>query len=97
MDMVVEKVELNVIAGREDELLQYVAERRAVIDESAGCRAFIFGRGVEDPSKVFFAVTWDTIELHKAATQAAKFQEFSGGLRGFVTGAKAEHFAIFAG
>jgi hypothetical protein len=46
---------------------------------------------------VFFAVTWDTIELHKAATQAAKFQEFSGGLRGFVTGAKAEHFAIFAG
>jgi len=95
MEMVVEKVELNVIAGREDELLQYVAERRAVIDDSAGCRAFIFGRGVEDPSKVFFAVTWDTLELHKAATQTPKFQEFSGGLRGFVTGAKAEHFTIF--
>lgn len=95
--MVVEKVELNVIGGREAELLQYVAERRAVIDQSAGCRSFIFGRGVEDPSKVHFAVTWDSIELHKAATQAPEFQEFSGGLRGFVTGAKAEHFEIFEG
>jgi quinol monooxygenase YgiN len=95
--MVVEQVELNVIAGREEECLAFLAANRGVIEKSAGCRAYLFGRGVEEPSKVMLAVTWDSIELHKAATQTADFAQFSGALRGFVTGAKAGHFAVFEG
>jgi quinol monooxygenase YgiN len=92
--MVVEQVELNPIEGNEDELLAYVAANRGVLEHSKGCRHFMFGRGVEDPSKVFFVVTWDSLEAHKAATQTPEFAQFSGALRGFVTGAKAGHFEI---
>ena len=95
--MVVEQVELNVIAGCEEACLEFLAASRAVIETSKGCRSFVFGRGVEEPSKVMLAVTWDSIELHKAATQAPDFAQFSGTLRGFVTGAKAGHFAVFEG
>lgn len=95
--MVVEKVELNVIAGREEECLRYLEAHRGVIEGSKGFRSYLFGRGVEDPSKVSLMVGWESIEAHKAATQQPRFAEFSGGLRGFVTGASASHFAVFEG
>ena len=94
--MVVEQVELNVIAGREEELLAFVAANRGVLESSKGIRSFTFGRGVEDPSKVMFVVGWDSLEDHKAATQRPDFQAWSGQLRGFVTGASAHHFAVAA-
>lgn len=93
--MVVEQVELNVIEGREDECVQFLAASRGVIENSKGCRSLMFGRGVEEPTKVMLAVVWDSIELHKAATQSPDFAQFSGTLRTFVTGAKAGHFAVF--
>lgn len=92
--MVIEQVELQVIAGREEELLAFVAANRGVLESSKGFRSFTFGRGVEDPSKVMFVVGWDSLEDHKAATQRADFQAWSGRLRGFVTGAGAHHFAV---
>jgi heme-degrading monooxygenase HmoA len=92
--MVVEQVELSVIAGREEECLRYLAENRSVIETSTGCRSILFGRGVEDPSKVMLVVGWESLEAHKAASQRPDFVQFSAGLRGFVTGASAHHFAV---
>jgi heme-degrading monooxygenase HmoA len=92
--MVVEQVELNVMAGREEECLNVLAASRKVLETSKGCRSLMFGRGVEEPTKVMLVVVWDSLELHKAATQTADFAQFSGTLRGFVTGAKAGHFAV---
>jgi heme-degrading monooxygenase HmoA len=92
--MVVEQVELNVIAGREEELVRFVAENRQVLEKSKGFRSLSFGRGVEEPSKVMLVVGWDSLEAHKAATQQPEFQAWSGQLRGFVTGARAGHFAV---
>lgn len=94
--MVVEQVELSAQAGREQELLAFVAETWRVLEPSKGFRSFTFGRGVEQPSKVYFVVAWDSLEDHKAATQGAAFQDWSGKLRGFVTGAAAHHFTVEA-
>jgi heme-degrading monooxygenase HmoA len=92
--MVIEQVELHAAAGREEELLRFLAENRAVLESAKGFRSFLFGRGVEDPSKVMLVVGWDSLEDHKAATQRPQFQAWSGELRGFVTGASAHHFAV---
>ena len=77
--------------------MRHLAASRGVIERSKGCRSLMFGRGVEAPAKVMMVVVWESIELHKAATQNPDFAQFSGALRGFVTGAKAEHFAVFEG
>lgn len=92
--MVIEQVELNVADGREEDLLRYLAQTRGVIEGSQGFRSYVFGRGVEHPAKVMLAVGWESIEAHKAATQRPEFAAFSQGLRGFVTGASAQHFTV---
>jgi quinol monooxygenase YgiN len=92
--MVVEQVELTIAAGKEEDCLKYLAETRSVIESSKGFHFYAFGRGVENPSKVMLAVGWDSVEAHEAAKQRAEFVQFSTGLRGFVTGASAQHFAI---
>jgi quinol monooxygenase YgiN len=93
--MVIEQVELHVAAGREEEMLRFLAENRGVLESSQGFRSYLFGRGVEDPSKIMLVVGWESIEAHKAATQRPDFQAWSGQLRGFVTGASAHHFAVY--
>ncbi len=95
--MVVEQVELKVSPGREEECLKYLAATRGVIDNSKGCRSFIFGRGVEDPSKVMLVVSWDSLEAHQAAKTTPEFGEFSKTLYSFVTGGAASHFAVAGG
>jgi quinol monooxygenase YgiN len=92
--MVIEQVELSVAAGKEQDLLNYLAETRGVIESSQGCRSYLFGRGVEHPSKVMLAVGWDSVEAHEAAKQRPDFVQFSTGLRAFLTGASAQHFAV---
>jgi quinol monooxygenase YgiN len=92
--MVIEKVELNVKPGQEEDCLKYLAETRAVIAQAPACLSYVFGRGVENPDKVFLVVGWESLEAHRAATQRPEHGQFSKGLVAFVAGASVEHFAV---
>ena len=93
--MVIERVEAEMIASRVEEFLRHLQATRGVIDNSKGCRAFTFGRGVENPSKVILLVTWDSIEAHAAAKEAAEFREWIKTLPGFFAGRPTmEHFVV---
>lgn len=93
--MVIERVEAEVIASRVEEFLRHLQATRGVIDNSKGCRAFTFGRGVENPSKIILLVTWDSIEAHAAAKEPNEYREWIKTLPGFFAGRPAmEHFAV---
>ena len=93
--MVIERVEFEVLAGREEEFLRHIQVTRGVIDNSKGCQAFTFGRGVENPAKMILLVTWDSIEAHAAAKEPSEYCEWAKQLPGFFAGRPTmEHFAV---
>jgi quinol monooxygenase YgiN len=92
--MVVERVEFNAVEGQVDALVAYLTSTRAILENSQGCRSVMVGAGVENPGKVFLLVGWDSIELHKAATQTDAFGAWREKLKGYVAGAAVEHFAV---
>jgi heme-degrading monooxygenase HmoA len=90
--MVIERCEFKVAEGREEEFLAVLESKRAFLESRKGAGKVIYGRGVEDPNKVFLAVSWDSVEVHKEATQSPEWPEFREALKGFVAGASVEHF-----
>jgi heme-degrading monooxygenase HmoA len=95
MNMVIERVEFEVKAGMEEDFLKFMQATRGVVDNSKGCQAFRFGRGVENPSKMILLVTWDSVEAHTAAKQPAEYVEWSKQLGAYLgSRPTVEHFAI---
>jgi heme-degrading monooxygenase HmoA len=92
--MIIERVEFDLIAGREEEFLRFARDHRDFFEGSEGCLSFSAGRGVEDPSKGIFLVGWDTIEAHVAVTTTPAFGVFRTALVGLVAGASAAHFTM---
>ena len=92
--MVIEMVQFSPREGQEDALVEFLRTTRGVIEKAPACRSYTCGRGVEDPSKVFLLVGWDSLEGHQAATQNAEFQEWRQKLVGFNTGATMQHMAV---
>jgi quinol monooxygenase YgiN len=93
--MVIERLEFEVIAGRVEEFLKFMQDTRGILDNSKGCRSFIYGRGVENPGKVMLLVTWESLEAHTAAKQPAEYVAWSKTFATFLGGRPAmEHFAV---
>ncbi len=92
--MVVERVEFELVPGKEEAFLQTMQTNRGLLEGLEGCRSFRFGRGVENPSKAIFLVDWDSVEAHAEAKKTPAFAEFGKGLGGFVAGAAMEHFEL---
>ena len=93
--MVIERLEFEVIAGRVEEFVKFVQDTRGILDNSKGCRAFQYGRGVENPGKVILLVTWESIEAHAEAKKPEAYVEWSKKFATFLGGRPAmEHFAV---
>jgi quinol monooxygenase YgiN len=95
--MVIEQGELDIVEGCEDECVRFLAASRGVFENFKGCRSLKFGRSVEEPSKVMMNIAWDSVEVHEAATRTPEFAQFFEAMRGFMTGVKVGHFAVFEG
>jgi heme-degrading monooxygenase HmoA len=90
--MVIERCEFKIVPGREEEFLGVLESQRAFLESRKGAGKVSYGRGVEDPNKVILYVSWDSVEIHKEATQSAEWPAFRETLKGFIAGASVEHF-----
>jgi quinol monooxygenase YgiN len=93
--MVIERLEFEVLAGQVEAFLKFVQETRGIIDNSAGCHGFTYGRGVENPGKVMLLVTWASLEAHAEAKKPEAYVQWSKRFATFLGGRPAmEHFAV---
>jgi heme-degrading monooxygenase HmoA len=91
--MIVERVELPVKAGQEQEFLKALAEGNKIIAAAKGCQSVTGGMGVENPSKAIMLIGWDTVDAHTAFTQTPEFGKLVELIAGFFDGEPAvEHF-----
>jgi quinol monooxygenase YgiN len=74
--MVIERVELSVVAGREAEFEAAMARGTAILAAAAGCTSVSLARGVERPSRYLLMLSWRAIEDHTAFTATPGFQQF---------------------
>lgn len=91
--MIIERVEFDIQSGKEVEFLAFAESCRAVFAAARGCKAYSFGRGVENPSKVTFLIGWDSVQAHVDAGAAGAFAPFVQGIGPFLAGTpRMEHF-----
>ena len=95
--MVIEKSEVEVAAGKEEEFLRYLESTRKTVEGLDGCRSYTFGRGVENPSKFILLLTWDSVEAHENATRQPHFAEMEPHFAKYVIGGAMEHFTVAEG
>jgi heme-degrading monooxygenase HmoA len=77
--MFIERAEIPVIAGKEEEFSAVMANRgSAILAAAPGCRSVRVGRGVENPGKFILLLEWDSVEAHVALTKTPEFDTFKG-------------------
>lgn len=91
--MIIERVEIALKPGHEDEYLQAMEDARGLLAGAKGCELVIFGRGIENPSKALLLVEWDAIESHAAFKKTPEHAELVNKVGGFVAGAMVDHFS----
>jgi quinol monooxygenase YgiN len=92
--MFVERAELPIIPGKEEEFAAAMASKgTAMLAAAPGCHSVRVGRGVESPSKFLLLLEWDAVESHIALTQTPAFDEFKALVGPYIGGAPdMEHF-----
>ena len=92
--MVVERAELRIATGREQEFEQGFAAAGAHIRGANGCLGLTLSRGIEDRSKYLLLVEWQQIEDHHAFAQTEALKEFRALVGEFFAGKPStEHFS----
>jgi quinol monooxygenase YgiN len=79
--MVIERVELSIIAGREADFEATMEHGGALLAAAPGCTSVTLARGVERPSRYLLMLKWRSIDDHTAfsATEGfLKFRELAG-------------------
>lgn len=74
--MVLERAELVIHEGREEEFERAMVRGRTVLSEAAGCHSVRVARGVERPSRYVLLLEWNSVEDHVAFTKTEAFAEF---------------------
>jgi quinol monooxygenase YgiN len=92
--MFVERAEIPVIPGKEEEFAAVMASKgTALLAAAPGCASVRVGRGVESPSKFILLLEWDAVESHIALTTTPAFEEFKALVGPYFAGApNMEHF-----
>jgi heme-degrading monooxygenase HmoA len=74
--MVIERVEMTVLEGREDEFETMMRTGISLLKGAEGCHAATLARGVEQPSRYLLMLQWRSLENHMAFTKSADFARF---------------------
>lgn len=91
--MVIERVEICVVAGRESEFEDAMQEGIRLLAAAGGCRSASLARGVERPAAYLLVLTWDSVDDHTAFTKTEGFVRFREIAGPFFAGRPAmEHF-----
>ena len=93
--MLVERSELTVKAGMEDEFYMALSEKGVPLLQSVdGVIAVQVGRGVENPSKFMMLVGWQSMNAHTAYGGTPTSLELRGIMGPYLAGGAMEHFEL---
>jgi heme-degrading monooxygenase HmoA len=94
--MILERVEIPVKSGKEEEFAKAMKEGGCdLLAAAAGCHAARLGRGVENPDKFILLLEWDSVEHHIAFTKTSAFEAFKQLAGPFFGGPSSmEHFDL---
>ena len=93
--MLVERSELTVKPGAEDEFHTAITEKGIPLLQSVdGVLSVQVGRGVENPSKFMMLVGWQSMDAHTAYGGTPKSLEVRGLMGPYLTGGAMEHFEV---
>jgi heme-degrading monooxygenase HmoA len=93
--MLVERSELMVKAGVEDEFHAAITEKGVPLLQGVdGVLSVQVGRGIENPSKYMLLVGWQSMDAHKAYGGTPKSLELRGIMGPYLTGGAMEHFEV---
>ena len=91
--MVIERAELPIVSGREEEFEREFPAAGALIRAAQGCRSVRLSRGVEHSSKYLLLVEWNALEDHHAFARSESLARFRELVGAFFAGKPAtEHF-----
>jgi quinol monooxygenase YgiN len=74
--MVIERVEISVVSGREGEFEEAMQRGVRLLAAAAGCESVALARGVERPSRYLLVLTWESVARHTAFTKTEGFVRF---------------------
>jgi len=92
--MVIERVELSVVAGREADFETAMQRGSALLKAATGCLSVTLARGVERPSCYLLMIKWRSMDDHTAFTRSddlPRFRQLAGPY--FAERPAMEHFA----
>jgi heme-degrading monooxygenase HmoA len=91
--MLVERAELTIRAGMEQEFATAMSERGLpLLLAVAGVKRARLGRGVEHPEKFMLLVEWASMDAHQAFPTAPNYAPFRAVIRPYSIGGAMEHF-----
>src|SRR5258708_4555908 len=91
--MVIERAELPIASGREEEFERQFPAAAALIRAAPGCRGLRLSRGVEQSSRYLLIVEWDALEDHYTFARSESLARFRELVGAFFAGKPAtEHF-----
>jgi heme-degrading monooxygenase HmoA len=95
--MIVERAELPISPGREQEFEEAFRRVFRHLTEAKGCRGASLARGVESPTLYRLLIEWDSLEAHQAFTRTPGFEMFKAGAGPFFAGKpNTQHFTPLA-
>lgn len=93
--MLLERAELLIKAGQEDEFAKVLEERALpMLKTDPGVVSVQFGRGVENPSKFMLLVEWKSLEAHTAFKSSSIYMPFVQTFGPYSEGGAMEHFEM---
>ena len=82
--MVIERAELIVQAGREEEFEGALLRAMEILGSAPGGRVLSIGRCVENPSSFMLLMEWESVAVHEAAGESPALEELDALARSFV-------------
>jgi heme-degrading monooxygenase HmoA len=74
--MVIERAELPITPGREEEFEQAMVRGQELLSSDGGGNKVTLARGVESPSTYVLLIEWDDVDQHVKFTETPAFAEF---------------------
>jgi heme-degrading monooxygenase HmoA len=92
--MILERAQIPVLPGQEENFEQAMAQARGVISQAHGFRSLRFLRGIDSPHSYLLLIEWDTLEDHTEGFRGSElFVQWRALLDPYFNGApQVEHY-----